>query len=71
MVFQSFALFPWLTVLGNVELGLEAMNVPREERRKRAEAAIDLIGLERLRVGLPQGVVRRHAAACWLRAEHW
>src|SRR6185437_7513306 len=32
MVFQSFALFPWLTVLGNVELGLEAQGVPRTER---------------------------------------
>jgi len=46
MVFQTFALFPWLTVLGNVELGLEAQGVPREERRKRAIAAIDLIGLD-------------------------
>src|SRR5262249_55258441 len=46
MVFQTFALFPWLTVLGNVELGLEAQGVPREERRKRALAAIDLIGLD-------------------------
>ncbi|WP_377297516.1 AAA-associated domain-containing protein [Rhizobium sp. SGZ-381] len=45
MVFQSFALFPWLTVLQNVELGLEAQGVERGERRKRAEAAIDLIGL--------------------------
>src|ERR1700742_4598521 len=43
MVFQSFALFPWLTVLGNVELGLEAQGVPRDERRQRAIAAIDLI----------------------------
>ncbi len=45
MVFQSFALFPWLTVQENVELGLEARGVPREERESRAEAAIDLIGL--------------------------
>jgi NitT/TauT family transport system ATP-binding protein len=45
MVFQSFALFPWLTVNENVELGLEAQGVPREERTKRAEEAIDLIGL--------------------------
>jgi NitT/TauT family transport system ATP-binding protein len=45
MVFQSFALFPWLTVQENVELGLEARGVPRDERKKRAEAAIDLIGL--------------------------
>ncbi|MDQ0392850.1 ABC transporter ATP-binding protein [Labrys monachus] len=45
MVFQSFALFPWLTVLQNVELGLEAQRVERAERRERALAAIDLIGL--------------------------
>jgi len=45
MVFQSFALFPWLTVQENVELGLEARGVPRAERDKRAEDAIDLIGL--------------------------
>ncbi len=46
MVFQSFALFPWLTVLGNVELGLEAQGVSAPERRRRAVAAIDLIGLD-------------------------
>jgi NitT/TauT family transport system ATP-binding protein len=45
MVFQSFALFPWLTVQENVELGLEARAVTRAERKRRAEAAIDLIGL--------------------------
>jgi NitT/TauT family transport system ATP-binding protein len=45
MVFQSFALFPWLTVQANVELGLEARGVHRAERESRAEAAIDLIGL--------------------------
>jgi NitT/TauT family transport system ATP-binding protein len=45
MVFQSFALFPWLTVQENVELGLEAQGVARAEREKRAEDAIDLIGL--------------------------
>ncbi len=46
MVFQSFALFPWLTVQQNVEFGLEARRVNREERRRRALAAIDLIGLD-------------------------
>ncbi len=45
MVFQSFALFPWLTVQENVELGLEAQGVRRAEREERTEAAIDLIGL--------------------------
>jgi NitT/TauT family transport system ATP-binding protein len=46
MVFQSFALFPWLTVLENVEIGLEAQGVDPDLRKKRALAAIDLIGLD-------------------------
>jgi NitT/TauT family transport system ATP-binding protein len=46
MVFQSYALFPWLTVLGNVELGLEAQGIAGVERRRQAVNAIDLIGLD-------------------------
>jgi NitT/TauT family transport system ATP-binding protein len=45
MVFQSFALFPWLSVQENVEIGLEAQGVSRAIRETRAEEAIDLIGL--------------------------
>lgn len=54
MVFQSFALFPWLTVLGNVELGLEAQGVPQSERRSRALAVIDMIGLDGFESAYPK-----------------
>jgi NitT/TauT family transport system ATP-binding protein len=54
MVFQSFALFPWLTVLGNVELGLEAQGVSAAERRRRAVAAIDTIGLDGFESAYPK-----------------
>jgi NitT/TauT family transport system ATP-binding protein len=54
MVFQSFALFPWLTVLQNVELGLEALGIDDAERRKRALAAIDLIGLDGFESAYPK-----------------
>jgi len=46
MVFQSFALLPWLTVQENVELGLAARHVPVPERRERALKAIDIVGLD-------------------------
>ena len=46
MVFQSHALFPWLNVLENVELGLEALSLNSSERRRRSLEAIDLIGLD-------------------------
>src|ERR1700728_3114760 len=54
MVFQSFALLPWLTVRQNVELGLEARGVGPAERRERAERAIDTIGLDGLESAYPK-----------------
>ncbi len=54
MVFQSFALFPWLTVLGNVQLGLEALGLPEAEIRKRSLEAIDLIGLDGYESAFPR-----------------
>ncbi|MBO9513968.1 MAG: nitrate/sulfonate/bicarbonate ABC transporter ATP-binding protein [Variovorax sp.] len=54
MVFQSFALFPWLTVQQNVELGLEARGVAAAERARRATAAIELIGLAGFEGALPR-----------------
>ncbi|KAF1046416.1 ABC transporter ATP-binding protein [Xylophilus sp.] len=54
MVFQSFALFPWLTVQQNVELGLEARGVPQAARAGRAADAIALIGLAGFEGALPR-----------------
>src|SRR6202012_2488919 len=54
LLFQSFALLPWLTVLQNVELGLEALGIESAERRKRALAAIDLIGLDGFESAYPK-----------------
>ncbi len=54
MVFQSFALFPWLTVQQNVELGLEAQGVPAAEREERADAVLELIGLAGFGGALPR-----------------
>lgn len=54
MVFQSFALLPWLTVLQNVELGLEAQGIDRDERRDRALKTIDTIGLDGFESAFPK-----------------
>ncbi|QNE36443.1 ABC transporter ATP-binding protein [Leifsonia shinshuensis] len=54
LVFQSFALLPWLTVLENVELGLEAKGVRPEARRERALRAIDQIGLDGFESAYPK-----------------
>jgi len=54
VVFQTFALFPWLNVIENVELGLDALGVGREEAHRRSEAAIDLIGLDGFQSAYPR-----------------
>ncbi|KQZ26889.1 nitrate/sulfonate/bicarbonate ABC transporter ATP-binding protein [Duganella sp. Root1480D1] len=54
MVFQSFALFPWLTVQQNVELGLEAQGVAADERAARSGAMLDLMGLSGFEGALPR-----------------
>ena len=54
MVFQCFALFPWLTVFENVALGLEAQRMPRADIRTRSLAAIDLIGLDGFESAYPR-----------------
>lgn len=47
MVFQEFALFPWRTVRRNVEFGLEIGGMPKDERRKKVDRYLDVVGLER------------------------
>lgn len=54
MVFQTFALMPWLTVQANVELGLQARGIPEAERRRRALEAIDIIGLDGFETAYPK-----------------
>lgn len=54
MIFQSFALLPWLTVEDNVSLGLKAQGVPKEERHTRALKAIDMVGLDGFESAFPR-----------------
>ena len=54
MVFQNFALMPWLTVQKNVELGLAARRIAPAERRQRAMEVIDLIGLDGFESAYPK-----------------
>ncbi|MYT74665.1 MULTISPECIES: ABC transporter ATP-binding protein [unclassified Streptomyces] len=54
VIFQQYALFPWLTVRQNVEFGLRLAHVPGPERRRKAEQAIDLVGLGDFADALPK-----------------
>ncbi|MGE5484979.1 MAG: ABC transporter ATP-binding protein [Ignavibacteriales bacterium] len=54
LVFQSFALFPWLTVMGNVEVALEARGVAPARRRQIADKYIDKVGLDGFEEAYPR-----------------
>lgn len=54
IVFQTFALYPWLTVLENVELGLKAKGFPKDYTRRKAEELISLIGLDGFEEAYPK-----------------
>src|SRR5262249_23391335 len=54
LVFQSFALLPWLTVNANVEMGLEPRGIAHEEREKRASIYIDKVGLDGFEEAYPR-----------------
>ncbi len=70
IVFQSFALFPWLTVLQNVELGLEAQPMAPTQRLKRALAAIDVIGLDGFEDAYPKNIPVE-CASVWVSHVRW
>ncbi|WP_215700232.1 ABC transporter ATP-binding protein [Clostridium sp. MCC353] len=53
VVFQSTALFPWMTTMGNVEYGLKVAGVGKEERQKKAQKYIDLVGLQGFEKSFP------------------
>lgn len=54
VIFQQYALFPWLTVRQNVEFGLKTAKVPTAERRERAQHFIDMVGLTDFADSLPK-----------------
>jgi NitT/TauT family transport system ATP-binding protein len=54
IVFQSFALFPWLTVLENVDAPLKARGMPQEERRARSMRILDTVGLDGFEAAYPK-----------------
>lgn len=54
IVFQTFALYPWLTVLGNVEVALKARGIPSSTRKSKALAAIDMVGLDGFEEAYPR-----------------
>ena len=54
VVFQSISLFPWMTTMGNVEYGPKIAGVNKEERKKRAQKYIDLVGLQGFEKALPK-----------------
>ncbi len=54
IVFQSFALFPWLTVLENVEAPLQARGVPASQRRERSLKMLDTVGLDGFEAAYPK-----------------
>jgi NitT/TauT family transport system ATP-binding protein len=73
LVFQSFALLPWLTVEANIEMPLEARGVPPDERRRRVSFYIDKVGLDGFEEAYPRelsgGMKQRVGLARALAAE--
>jgi len=67
MIFQAYALFPWLTVRENVEFGPKINGVPREVRREESRRFIEMVGLEGFEDAYPgelSGGMRQRVALC-------
>ena len=54
VVFQQYALFPWLTVGGNIEFGLKMRKLPLDERHRRVDHVLELVGLKEFRAAWPK-----------------
>ena len=67
MIFQTYALFPWLTVIENVAFGQRMSGVPRRVRRSEARKYIEMVGLEEFENSFPgelSGGMRQRVALC-------
>ena len=65
MVFQNFGLFPHRTILQNAEYGLEIRGISKEERRLKAEKALDNAGLLPYKDQYPRSIIRWYATTSW------
>ena len=54
IVFQTFALFPWLTVIENVEVALKSIGIPKDIRNRRALDALDRVGMDGFEMAYPR-----------------
>ncbi len=68
IVFQNFALFPWLTVDENIGMGLEWLRLPAEENAQRVHRAVEMVGLGGFEEAYPKELSGRHEAAGRYRA---